>query len=283
MAYGKKQTRKPRTKKSTYARKPRSKKVTKTRMPVTQYNRIMKAVYTWKSFREANNNTTLALSGNISSALRGLIFELSDIPFYNTVNPAAPAQLDTKQARQTTNPYVSHFNVGISLRCTHNHAVTIRFLCFRNNGWQEPLSWTTSTYPVLATLDNLFVNFLDKSDETTSPDGIRLPIQQFNGTLCQSRKDMYLNRVKYMRPLQGVGSGGEVADSLSLRNYNFRIPVNQIYKYEDRILTNSEINNIKTGRVFFVMLVGVADPSNTANAGDMVVDTRFSTIFKENV
>lgn len=267
--------------KRTYRKKPVAKK--SLTAVVRRTRNIERNLYTWKSLREATNNTQLSLTGNIASALRACIFELSDIPLYNVANAATVSGTDPKQARQTVNPHVGYINAQVSIRCTHNHATTVRFMCFRNNGWQEPLSWTYGTAPIVATLDNLFVDFVSKADESTSPDGVRLPVQIFNNSLVSNKRDMYMNKVRYFRPLQGVGSGGEVADSLSLRNFKFKIPVNQVWKYEDRPINNSEVNNIKTGRVFFVALFGVADPANTSNAGGIIMDTRFSTVFKENV
>jgi len=236
----------------------------------------------YKSYRQ-QSLSIYSLSGVVSSVLNASLFRFDDMPYFNIAGGIIPG--DFQQCRQTTAPFIDKLVAKFSVRCTHNHAVALRFICFRNSGWQETLNYTFSTAPELATVGNIFQDWLLKGDatvDTTNPQRFRN--QVFNRALCRERGHLFLDKTFYLRALQGVSTGGEVADTLSLKEYNFTIPIKRRQVFEDRGGPSApELTDTKSGPILMLVMCVPADPSASSNSGDLQLQARLSTVFRENI
>jgi len=237
----------------------------------------------YKSYRQ-QSLSIYTMSGNVSSLLNASLYRLDNMPYFNIAGGTIPG--DFQQCRQTTAPFIDKVVCKFSARCTHNHAVALRFICFRNSGWQETLNFTYAVGGTeLATLGNIFQDWLDKGDagvDTANPQRFRN--QVFNRTLCRERSHLMLDKTFYLRALQGVSTGGEVADTLSLKEYNFTIPIKRRQVFEDRGGPSApELTDTKSGPLYMLVICVPADPGSASNSGDLQLQARISTVFRENI
>lgn len=234
----------------------------------------------WKSYHQ-NDEQTFSLVGNIAGQTKGILATLSNLPIYNGSSGAAQ-QKDVMQARQTDSVLIDKIKFQGVMRNTHNHAMTVRFLCFNNNSWHESLQYASASGQ-LTSMVNIFQNYTSKVDRPATSDGIDLAQDVFNKNLLSKSKDIYLDKTYFINPFQtpAGGSGGN-SDSLSLRRFNFTLPIRRWYNYESKYIDGIETDVSKSGDLFFICLVGVADASNTGNTGTSFLDYRIATVFREN-
>lgn len=249
-------------------------------------NTLQRNLYTWKSFRSQNNNVVLDMTGNLVTTAptdtRGVLWNVGRIPMFS-VNGSTNAQRDVTQSRLTLAPYVDRLVSDISIRCTHNHAVCVRFLCFLNDGWQEPVNATYFSGNVLDTWTNAFKNFINKTDAAVTADALEMSNYRFNTSLISSYKHKFLDKCFWINPYQSPSGGsGGTADTMSLRSYRFSIPIKRRFAFENRTNVDTENADIKTGALFFAILIGAADPANGSNSGAVTIDANHALVFKEN-
>lgn len=248
---------------------------------------IMNRIMTWKSYHHLND-LTYALTGSLTGTPRIGYLDYTNIAFYDPTSSDAQRQT-ILSSRQSNNIFVDRVNVAISTRVTHNHAVNIRFICFFNNSWTEALvsaGNTPATQP--ANLDNLFKNWLTRVDEQVQDNARIVSNQKFNQDLVVKRRGqrspgLLLDKNYYISPFQSPsgGSGGE-ADTLSLRQFNFSLPLKMWWNWENAPVDTAAGVDMKKGKLIFVTIVTSADPTNTNNTGNVEAEYRTSVVFKEN-
>lgn len=240
---------------------------------------VRSPAYRWKSFRRAEG-AVFPMIGNVTASHKVLMFELDDVPLYDA-NSSTPSHTDNSNTRLTNSIFAVKSQLELQTRFTHNHAVCMRVLVFRNNGWQESISYG-GALPTPTGVSNIFKNFLTKVDEQDDTNGAVLMGQRFNYDLVRSRKQLFLDKTYLINPFQGVAAGGGDADTLSLRRYTFNIPINRWVQFESKRTDSVEWNNRKTGTIWCVCIVASADPANASNAGSVLLEAQNALIFKEN-
>lgn len=234
----------------------------------------------WKASR-TEDTVAFSMTGNVSATRFLILNQVDSIPLYDPSAAAAANEKDNTSTRLTNNIYMVSQSLEIAARFTHNHALAMRVIVFRNSGWQEGLSWA-GAIPFPTQINNLFINFVTRENEVTPSPAVDLMGKKLNYNLMKSAKDKFFDRTFMINPLQGLPTGGEEAGSLSIRKYSLKVPINRWVSYEARRSSSSQWPDKRTGTIFYAILLAPADPANASNAGGAIVDVRSSVSFKEN-
>lgn len=247
---------------------------------------ITRRVMAWKSYHHLND-LTVALTGALTNP--GCIYL-----DYTNIPPYKPASTDAQESslmasRQSQSVFADRIHINVSCRFTHNHAVNVRFIVFFNNTYTESIlssGGVPTTQPT--NFDNLFKGFLTREDETVNVNARIASNQKFNQDLVVQRKGMrspglLLDKSYYISPFQSPsGSSGGDADTLSLRQFNFNLPLKMYWNWEAVPVDTAGVIDMKKGKLICIALVTSADPSNTQNSGNVQMQFRTSLVFREN-
>lgn len=254
---------------------------------------VRNALLVWKSQR-STFNFAHSLSGVLTAPI-GNIYRLSEIHQYDPQSTVAQAQ-DISQARMTNNLILDRLVAKFTFKHSHNRNLAVRFFCFRNRSWYEPLSYVDSGSPSysLITLSNLFQDHVDRANLAyTTPAASLAMGNTFNRALCKSKRDKFMDRTVILRGINysydfsaptGSAPDSYPADGTvgqDLRNYHFSIPLKFLMQYEQAPVDSSEHLQSKSGELFFGFIVGVDDPAQTSNDGNFGGTVDFSVVYRE--